>query len=88
MATIITEEIELLSHARSPKRRAAAKRLRKLGDPAAGPSLLAALQEELNDDRTWETQYQMIMAIGHCDYKEALPYIDPTVAKDFEVNRI
>ena len=79
MATTITEDIDLLSHARSPKRRAAAKRLRKRGDPAAGPALAVALKEELKDDRTWETQYQMIMAIGHCNYTEALPYIESLI---------
>src|SRR3984957_6504454 len=44
----------------SPKRRSAAKKLRKLGDPVAGPVLLEALKRELPDIRTWETQYQMI----------------------------
>lgn len=77
----IAQDIEQLSHARSPIRRAAAKRLRKLDDAAAGPALLAALNEELKDDRTWETQYQMIMAIGHCDYKEALPYIRSLISR-------
>ena len=79
MVPTISEDVDLLSHVRSPKRRAAAKRLRKRGDPAAGPSLAAALKEELKDDRTWETQYQMIMAIGHCNYKEALPYIESLI---------
>ena len=75
MTGTIAQDIEQLSHPRSPKRRAAAKRLRNLGDAAAGPALLAALKEELKDDRTWETQYQMIMAIGHCNYKDALSYV-------------
>jgi hypothetical protein len=81
MPATITQNIDLLSHARSPKRRAAAKRLRKIADPTAGPSLVAALEEELKDDRTWETQYQMIMAIGHCNYTEALPYINSLVLR-------
>lgn len=80
MAATIAQDIEQLSHPRSPNRRAAAKRLRNLGDVAAGPPLLAALKEELNDDRTWETQYQMIMAIGHCNYKDALPYIQSLIS--------
>jgi hypothetical protein len=78
------QDIDLLTHSRSPKRRAAAKRLRKLGDPAAGPALLAALQQELKDDRTWETQYQMIMAIGHSRYKQALPFIESLVSRGLE----
>jgi hypothetical protein len=81
MAATIAQDIEQLSHARSPKRCAAAKRLRKLGDVAAGPALLAALKEELKDHRTWETQYQMIMAIGHCNYKDALPYIKSLISR-------
>ncbi|MEM9420608.1 MAG: hypothetical protein AAGA25_16395 [Planctomycetota bacterium] len=67
--------IDQLSHPKSPKRRSAAKRLRKLGDRAAGPFLLEALKKELKDKRTWETQYQLIMAVGHCDYRPALKYI-------------
>jgi hypothetical protein len=75
----VPDDIELLSHSRSPKRRAAAKRLRKSADPTAGPALIAALEKELNDDRTWETQYQLIMAIGHCNYCEALPFVESLV---------
>jgi HEAT repeat protein len=65
---------QLLSKA-SPKRRAAAKRLRQLKDASAGPAVLEALRHELRDERTWETQYQMIMALGESDYKEALPLL-------------
>jgi hypothetical protein len=56
----------------SAKRRSAAKRLRKLSWSAACPALLEALQAELSDERTWETQYQMIMALGASGCKEAL----------------
>lgn len=83
MATTVEENIDLLSHAISKNRRAAAKRLRKLGDPIAGPALLVALQKELKDDRTRETQYQMIMAIGHCDYKRALSYIESLIPRSY-----
>ena len=67
----MAEDIEMLQHKRSPKRRAAAKRLRKRADKAAGPALLSALELEIRDSRTWETQYQMVMAIGECDFREA-----------------
>lgn len=67
--------IDQLSHAASSKRRQAAKCLRGLGDPAAGPSLLEALRRELKDPRTWETQYQMIMALGECHCEGALPVL-------------
>ncbi|NRA80454.1 MAG: hypothetical protein HRU18_19810 [Pseudoalteromonas sp.] len=56
--------------------------MRKLKDVDAGPFLLAALENELNDERTWETQYQMIMAIGECDYKPALPFLNEFVKQD------
>ena len=81
MATKLSDDIELLTHSHSTKRRSAAKRIRKLGDVAAGPALVAALQEELNDDRTWETQYQMVMAIGHCQYTDALPFVETLVPR-------
>ena len=79
MTTKLSDDIELLSHSRSPKRRAAAKRLRKLGDATAGPALVAALENELSDERTWETQYQMVMAIGHCNYTDGLAFAESLV---------
>jgi len=81
MATTLADDIKLLTHPRSVKRRAAAKRLRKLGDATAGPALVAALEKELNDDRTWETQYQMIMAIGRCNYTDGRPFIETIVTR-------
>jgi HEAT repeat protein len=77
----LSDDIELLSHSRSPKRRTAAKRLRKLADATAGPALVVALENELNDERTWETQYQMVMAIGHCNYTDALPFVESLVVR-------
>ncbi len=64
-----------LSDSRSPKRRSAARALRKLGDPRACSHLLEAVKRELCDPRTWETQYQMIMALGFCGCRESLPYL-------------
>jgi HEAT repeat protein len=68
--------MEQLKSRHSPKRRSAALKLRKLGNPAAGLALLDALAKELNDPRTWETQYQMIMALGHSGVIEAIPLLD------------
>ena len=68
--------IEQLSDSKSAKHRSAAKKLRKSGDSDAGPSLLAALQNELRDQRTWETQYQMIMALGQCQHTEATEFLE------------
>lgn len=72
----------------SPKRRAAAKKLRKLGDPSAGPALLEALQRELSDPRTWETQYQMIMALGHSGYRKAFLALHVLAQVKFEANMV
>lgn len=84
----IAEPLALLTDKRSPKRRSAAKRLRKLGDPSAGPALLEALQQEVRDPRTWETQYQMIMALGECGYRSALPYLQVLAGQLFEATMV
>lgn len=84
----LAEDIELLQHPRSPKRRAAAKRLRKRGDISAGPYLLSALRKEVEDPRTWETQYQLVMAIGECQYVDALPFLKDFVVRPLEATMI
>ncbi|MFF3739478.1 HEAT repeat domain-containing protein [Streptomyces sp. NPDC002566] len=75
MALTLEEAIIQLSDRASTKRRSAAKRLRRLADETAGPQLLAALQCEINDRRTWETQYEMIMALGVCNYRPAVKFM-------------
>lgn len=84
----MNEIVAQLGDKKSPKRRSAAKKLRKLKDVDAGPSLLAALETELNDARTWETQYQMIMAVGECGYKPALPFLNELAKKDFKATMV
>jgi HEAT repeat protein len=84
----LNEIVAQLGDKKSPKRRSAAKKLRKLKDVDAGPSLLAALETELNDARTWETQYQMIMAVGECGYKPALPFLNELAKKDFKATMV
>jgi hypothetical protein len=49
--------------------------LRKFADPGACAALLTALELEVLDKRTWETQYQLIMALGATGCKNALPTI-------------
>src|SRR5262245_35333653 len=82
------EAIGLLRHKLSPKRRSGAKRLRKLRRPEAGPALLAALEAEVRDPRTWETQYQMIMALAESDYGPALPYLEELSRQPFEATMV
>lgn len=80
--------IALLGDRYSARRRSAAKRLRKLKDPTAGPALLTALQKEVQDPRTWETQYHMIMALAECDYVPALPYLQSLAQQPFEATMV
>lgn len=80
--------IDLLRHGLSAKRRSAAKRLRKLRRPEAGPALLAALRDEVRDPRTWETQYQMVMALAEAGYTPALPYLEELSRHPFEATMV
>lgn len=75
--------IALLADRYSPKRRSGAKQLRRLGDPTAGPALLEALQREVQDPRTWETQYQLIMALAECRFGAALPLLKSLSLREF-----
>ena len=67
----------------SAKRRSAAKKLRKLADTCACPALLEALTLELGDQRTWETQYHLIMALGQTGCTAALPLIRELAQEKF-----
>ena len=80
--------IDQLKAPQSPKRRAAAKKLRKIGSPEAGGALLDALLREIQDSRTWETQYQLVMALGECKHREALPHLEVLVGKPFDATMI
>lgn len=84
----LEEAIALLDDKSSPRRRSGAKRLRKLKDAAAGPPLLAALQREMRDQRTWETQYQMVMALAESGYKPALPCLKEMARQPFEATMV
>lgn len=75
MALDAVEAICQLQDRSSAKRRSAAKRLRKLGNSDAGAARLEALKNEVRDSRTWETQYQMTMALGTCGSPSDLPYL-------------
>jgi hypothetical protein len=64
MALTRDEALDLLGHPRSPQRRRGAKRLRDLADASTGTAVRTALEREVGDARTWETQYQLVMALG------------------------
>ena len=84
----LKELVELLKRPRPPKRRSAARRLRKLRNVQAGKALLDVLKREVQDPRTWEAQYQMIMALGECGHREALPYLYELAPREFEATMI
>jgi hypothetical protein len=88
MTAAVTEAIDVLKHPLSAKRRSGAKALRKLQEPAAGPALLQALRDEVTDTRTWETQYQMIMALGACRYVPAVPFLQELAGRGFEATMV
>lgn len=69
-----------LHDSKSTKRRSAAKKIGKFKLYVLGDALYNAYMEERNDTRTWETQYEMILALGHIDYKKALPEIEEIVS--------
>ena len=71
----LVEALELLQNSKAPKRESGAKRLRKLGIAESGEALLQALQKEVQDKRTWSTQYQLIIALGVIKYNVALPFL-------------
>jgi HEAT repeat protein len=84
----IDELVKLLRSNASAKRRSAAKKLRKLQAEEAGPALLEALRAELDDPRTWETQYQMIMALGECKHIDSLEFLTNLADRDFSATMI
>ncbi|HAS8250388.1 TPA: HEAT repeat domain-containing protein [Vibrio vulnificus] len=86
--TDIQPLVEQLNSKASAKRRSAAKKLRKLKAKDAGPPLLEALQIELKDKRTWETQYQMIMALGESGYTDSLEFLLQLAKQEFEATMI
>ncbi|MFQ6331849.1 hypothetical protein ACLMAL_37820 [Nocardia sp. CWNU-33] len=58
------EALGLLTDSLSARRRRGAKRLRALADPTTAVEVRTALEREVLDKRTWETQYQLVMALG------------------------
>jgi HEAT repeat protein len=76
--------VRQLSDKASAKRRSAAKQLRKLKLQGVGPELLQALEREVRDPRTWETQYQMVMALAECGYADAVPFLRDLIGRQVE----
>ena len=75
MSLTVQEAVELLEHRTSVKRRQGAKRLRVLADPDSADAIRLALEREVLDPRTWETQYQVIMALGATGTRDDVPLL-------------
>ena len=88
MDATVRDAIDQLAALQSTRRRGAAKRLRKMRAFDAGSALLGALEKEIQDPRTWETQYQMIMALGECGYEAALPTLERLAVNTFDATMV
>lgn len=75
---ILSIKSDLFSR-KSGKRRGAAKKIGKNKIMPMKQLLLEAYIKERKDTRTWETQTEMIKALGKLDYKEAIPYLKEIV---------
>ncbi|NDV66665.1 hypothetical protein [Bacteroides sp. 224] len=65
-----------LQNSQSTKRKSAAKKVGKNQLTALGDSLYEAYIKERGDKRTWETQTEMILALGRIGYTKALPDLE------------
>lgn len=75
-----TEEIKLkLESKKSADRRRASKEIGKLKITDIGNELYNAYLKEKKDDRTWETQSEMIKSLGIIDYKALLSDLEEIV---------
>jgi len=68
-----------LESKKSADRKRAAKEIGKLKLSYFGDDLYTAYLKETKDKRTWETQVEMILALGLIDYKNALKEIDAII---------
>lgn len=75
-----TEEIKTKLHStKSADRKRAAKETGKLKLTDIGDDLYQAYLRDTKDKRTWETQVEMILALGQLDYKNALSEMDTII---------
>ena len=77
-----------LEHKQSAKRRSAAKKIGKFLIVELGNSLFEAYLIEREDKRTWETQAEMIKALGRIRYKKLLPYVTEIIKNNIELDAI
>lgn len=82
---LITEK---LTSTKSAERRKAAKAIGKSRIPGLGPDLHQAYLKEKKDQRTWETQVEMIRSLGLIDYKNALEDIQDIIKQNIPTDMI
>ncbi len=68
----------------SHQRRKAARWIRTEKDRAHEKVLLEAIRTEIHSPKTWETQYQMIMALGEIKAKSATEFLWALPEKELE----
>lgn len=90
---LITEEEILLveselASSQSARRRRAAKKIGKFRILELSGSLFNAYKAEINDTRTWETQCEMIRALGKLKNENLLPYLEEIISKNIEFDAI
>jgi hypothetical protein len=73
------EIVEELNSTKSPNRRRAAKEIGKKIIVELGDELYKKYLEEIKDKKTWETQCEMIKALGIINYKKAMGNIEKIV---------
>ncbi|WP_316771533.1 HEAT repeat domain-containing protein [Pedobacter frigiditerrae] len=71
-----------LKNSASGKRRSAAKKIGKNEIIQLGDELYNAYLKEREDKRTWETQTEMILALGKIGYQKALPELKHIIDKN------
>ncbi|MER2492051.1 hypothetical protein [Catenovulum sediminis] len=74
--------LQKLSSNKAADRKSAAKKFRKEADIQYGEHLLSALKKEMEDPRTWEIKYHLIMALGACGYEKSLSELE-TISKNY-----
>ena len=75
----VEEVIGKLNSTKSAERRRAAKEIGKHNLRSLGPELFESFLKEQADSRTWETQVEMMIALGVVELKSALPEIERIV---------
>ncbi len=75
---------ELLSSKKTKERLKAAKEIGKSRIYELSNDLVSALEKELKDPRTWQTQVVMINSVGLLNCKDALPLIEPIIKENKE----